>query len=303
MACTVLTQIRINDQLVLKPGNSIKDTNPSLITLQRETLINAMNSIRSYLNDSEQSPVLFLDLGEVYLNIQLEENQIPSKSFISNSISNLFSEKNLNSFLQTDSDYLTDFELQENYIQEFNAVLNAMSNPNSVNTLKTVLKLANDLDSVLEDLKKKAKFLFSKMKENTNKGEKESFVNKIKELNEEIAELNTQLLLVEDDYMKSGIQMEICRKESRVSELRSQNILMISESRQKLYINSILAKKNPVHPRTKSFAEFSKVQLPTTPLSNHPTCDLLPVLQDLEDFLSLAQSLQSALSEFSEISL
>lgn len=303
MACTVLTQIRINDQLVLKSGHSIKDTVPNLLTLQRQTLINAISSIQSFLNDPQQSSLLFLDLDEVYFNIQLAEAPIPSKSFISHSISNLFSESNLNSLLQTDPDYLNDIELQENYIQEFSSVLNTISNPNSVNTLKTVLKLSSNLDNLLEELKKKAKFLFSKMKENANKGEKEGFVNKIKELNEEIAELNTQLLLVEDNFVRSGIEMEICRKESRVSELRSQSILQLSESRQKLYINSLLTRQNPIHPRTKSFAAILKVQLPTNSVSSLPTCELLPVLQDLEEFLAATHSLQLALSEFSAISL
>lgn len=299
MSCAVITEIRLNDQLLLQPPN------PQLtfLTLPRKTLTQASSSLESFLNNSQQSPILFLDLGDLLLNIQLKEDPIPSKSVISNSISSFFSGTNLNFSGPTDSDYLAEINNQANYIEEFCSVLNNFSSLDSVNTVKNLIKLSNDLEDILENLRKKAKNVAGRLKDKMKKGEKEGMMNKIKELNEEIAELNTQLVLAKDEYTRNGIQMEICRRSSRISELRSQNILMVSESRQKLYCNSISARQGPVHPRTRSFISIPKVPVPISPMQEFRTCEFLPILNDLDEFLSVTQTLQEILSDFSGVSL
>jgi hypothetical protein len=296
MACSVLKQICINDQIGVVTQRS-PDKIPDLVKVSQKQLKKASDSINDFLKNSEKSEIFQLKLGELRINIQLKDEEFLNKFLISKTVSETFGHFSDESILNSSSAYpseLSDLEGLPDKFDDFSLVFQYILSTDSVSTVKSIQRLSRSLESVIESLDLNMKKLQTDLKELTSPPEK-NFIKEINKLKEEIEELTFQLNLTEKPSEHEMLEMEITRKTNKISELRSSNIMAITESRCKLYqnsLNTLTSQKHFNHIRNKSSLQLSKAP-ETIKIKSIPK-----ILQDLQDFSDVLEILKEDLRTF-----
>ena len=294
MACSILKQICLTEKIIQEnPRRS--DKTPEILKVSEKQLIKAKTSIKNFLKEQDQSELFQLKLGKLRLNLQLKEKNLTDKLSITQNISKYFSQSENQLDLNFGSVYpklnSLDFNEFDEKLNDYSIVFNYISSKDNVNTIKSVVSLAKHLETVIDSIDERIKNTLKELKE-IEKPSEQNFNVEIKKIKEDIDELQFQVGLAKSSVEKDILQMEITRKTCKVNELRSQNILALSESRCKLYLNSLNSQGGLFHLRTRSFVSQPKPLLPETPLKQN----ISVLIHDITSLQTLLHSLSHSLS-------
>ena len=298
MACTILTQICINDKISLTNPEPV-DKPPELIKVSEQQLRRVKISIEDFLTGHNKSELLQLKLGKLRLNLQLKEKNLTDKLFVSQNVSEYFSQDQNEINLKFGSDLprlnSLDFNEFDELIDDYSLVFQYIVSNDSIKTVKAILNLAKDFETVINSVDERIKKVLKELKE-FEKPSEQNFNEEIKRIKDDIEELHFQTGLVKSSAEKDILQMEITRKSCKINELRSQNILALSESRCRLYQNSLNSQGGLNHFRARSFASQQTLP-PSEPALKQNIAMLAQALKSLQSlFPSLSQSLSSLTS-------
>ena len=294
MACTILKQICFTEKISQDSRRPTERT-PELLKVSEKQLKKAKISIKNFLNQPQKSELLQLKLGKLRLNLQLKEKNLTDKFLVSQNISEYFcqleNEPDLNFLSVYPKLNSLDFNEFDQIIDDYSIIFNYIASKDNVKTVKSIINLAKHLETVIESIDERIKKTLKELKE-IEKPNEQNFNVEIKKIKDEIDELHLQVGLTKSNVEKEILQMEITRKSCKINELRSQNILALSESRCKLYMNSLNSQGGLFHLRTRSFASQQKSLIPETPLKQNISI----LSQDMISLQSLLLSLSDSLS-------
>lgn len=294
MACTILTQICINDKISINNQKPI-DKPPELIKVSEKQLRKVKISIENFLTGPDKSELLQLKLGKLRFNLQLKEKNFTDKFLVSQNVSEYFSQDQNEINLKFGSKYpkldSLDFNEFDELIDDYSLVFKYIVSNDTVKTVKSIINLANNFEAVVASVDERIRKVLKELKE-FEKPSEQNFNGEIKKIRDDIEELSFQMGLVKSNAEKDTLQMEISRKSCKINELRSQNILALSESRCRLYQNSLNSQGTLNHLRTRSFASQQK------PPSSEPVLkqNIQILTQDLKSLQSLIPVLSQSLS-------